>query len=105
MPSVLTSSDNGRTVDVRVGAEVALRLPENPSTGYGWAVDADTPLVEIERGDYVPTSNAAGGGGEARWLMRAMVPGTTQIKLKRWREWEGERSVVERYEVTLKISP
>jgi hypothetical protein len=38
-------------------------------------------------------------------LMRATAPGTTTVKLKRWREWEGERSVVERYEITLEISP
>lgn len=105
MPPVLTLSDNGRTVNVPVGAEVALRLPENPSTGYGWAVEAKTNLVEISQREYVPMSNMVGGGGEARWLIRAKVSGTTTIRLKRWREWEGERSVVERYEFTLLISP
>jgi len=106
MSSILTSADNGRTVDLRVGAEAALRLPENPSTGYRWAVDAaDWNLVAIEEGEYVSTSEMIGGGGEARWLIRAKAPGTTEIKLKRWRPWEGERSVVERYQVGLRISP
>ena len=37
MASVLTSADNGKTIDLRVGAAAALRLAENPSTGYRWA--------------------------------------------------------------------
>ena len=57
MSSTLTSADNGRTVDLRVGDQVTLRLPENPSTGYRWAVDAaDASLVEIQEGEYVATS-------------------------------------------------
>lgn len=40
MSSVLTSADNEKTVDMHVGDEAALRLPENPSTGYRWAVNA-----------------------------------------------------------------
>jgi inhibitor of cysteine peptidase len=106
MASILTSADNGRTVDLRVGEKVTLRLPENPSTGYRWAVDAaEMSLVEIEEGEHVATSKMIGGGGDAQWLIKAKAPGAAQMKLKRWRPWEGERSVVERYEVTLQISP
>jgi inhibitor of cysteine peptidase len=106
MSSVLTAADNGRTVELLVGDEVALRLPENATTGYRWAIDsADANLVDIKEGPYVSTSEKMGGGGEAQWLIKAKAPGTTSIKLKRWRQWEGESSVVERYEITLRISP
>jgi inhibitor of cysteine peptidase len=106
MSPILTSADNGRTVHLRVGEKVTLRLPENPSTGYRWAVDAaDMSLVEIEEGEHAATSKMIGGGGDAQWLIKAKAPGGAQMKLKRWRPWEGERSVVERYEVTLQISP
>jgi len=106
MPSVLTSADNGKTVDLRVGEEATLRLPENPSTGYRWAVDAADPnLVDFEQGNYVSTSNSVGGGGEVQWLIKAKAPGATEAKFKRWRPWEGDGSVVERYAVTLRISP
>ncbi len=106
MPSILTSADNGGTFESRVGETVVLRLPENASTGYRWAVDAvDASLVEIEEGEYVSTSKTMGGGGEAQWLIKAKAPGVTRLKLKRWRQWEGERSVVERYEITLRIAP
>jgi predicted secreted protein len=106
MSSVLTAADNGRTVELPVGDEVALRLPENATTGYRWAIDsADANLVDIKEGQYVSTSEKMGGGGEAQWLIKAKAPGATSMKLKRWRQWEGESSVVERYEITLRISP
>src|ERR1700758_5378544 len=85
MSSVLTAADNGRTVELPVGDEVALRLPENATTGYRWAIDsADANLVDIKEGQYVSTSEKMGGGGEAQWLIKAKAPGATSIKLKRW---------------------
>jgi len=106
MASVLTSADNGRTIDLRVGAEAALRLPENPSTGYTWAIDAtDANIAEIKEETYDATSKAVGGGGEAHWLIKAKAPGATRLKLKRWRQWEGDSSIVERFEIALRISP
>jgi inhibitor of cysteine peptidase len=106
MSLVFSTADNGRTVELHVGDEVALRIPENATTGYRWAIDsADANLVDIKEGQYVSTSEKMGGGGEAQWLITAKAPGATSIKLKRWRPWEGESSVVERYEITLRISP
>jgi inhibitor of cysteine peptidase len=104
MPAILTGADNGRAIELRVGDDVVLRLPENATTGYRWGIDAaDESLVEIKEGEYSPASNAIGVGGEVQWIVHAKAPGVTQVKLKRWRRWEGERSVVERYEITLRI--
>ena len=106
MSSVLTSADNGRTVELHVGDQVALRLPENPTTGYRWAIDSsDANLVDVKQGEFAAKSGAVGGGGEAQWSITAKAPGATSIRLKRWRPWEGDSSVVERYGITLQISP
>jgi inhibitor of cysteine peptidase len=106
MSEILNEADNGRTVELRVGDDVVLRLPENAATGYRWAFDAvDRGLVEIKEGEYISASNTVGGGGEAQWIIHAKATGVTQVKLKRWRHWEGERSVIERYEFTLQIVP
>ena len=32
----LTSHDDGRTIDTRVGDMVIIELPENPTTGFRW---------------------------------------------------------------------
>ena len=106
MPAVLTPSDNGGSFKLRVGGDAVLQLPENASTGYRWAVDsADTALVEVKEGDSLSTSKAVGAGGEAQFQIEAKASGTAHVKLKRWRPWEGDSSVVERYEVTFEISP
>jgi inhibitor of cysteine peptidase len=103
--SALTTADNGKRIALKVGAEATLRLPENPSTGYRWAVDAaDSHLVEVTQSEYAPASNAPGAGGEAQWTIKAKAPGSTTVTLKRWRSWEGDKSVVERYSVTIDVS-
>ena len=104
--SVLTSANNGGSVDLHVGDRVTIRLRENPSTGYRWAVESvDASLVEITEGEFIPATQMMGAGGEAQWLLKAEAPGATTVKLKRWRSWEGERSIAERYQVTLRIAP
>jgi len=106
MSVILTAADNGKTVELHVGDAAVLRLPENATTGYRWAVDAaDGSVVEIAEGEYIATPNRVGAGGEAQWIVHAKAAGATQVKLKHWREWEGERSVIERYEISLRILP
>jgi inhibitor of cysteine peptidase len=103
--SVLTAADNGKKIVLKVGAEATLRLPENPSTGYRWAVDAaDSHLVDVSQAEYAPASNAPGAGGQARWTIKAKAAGSATVRLKRWRPWEGDKSVVERYDITIDVS-
>jgi inhibitor of cysteine peptidase len=87
-----------------VGDTVELRLPENPSTGYRWAIDAldETHVAIGETGFHGRTD--VGGGGEAYWRLRAVGAGQTAITLKRWRPFEGDRSIVERFAITLRIT-
>ena len=106
MSVLLTAADNGKTVELHVGDDAVLRLPENATTGYRWAVDpADPNLVEIAEGEYITTPNRVGAGGEAQWIVHAKAAGATQVKLKHWREWEGERSIIDRFEILLRILP
>ena len=106
MSRIVTKDDNGTTVELHVGDEVVLRLPENATAGYRWAVEAaDANLVDLKEGEYLPASGATGSGGMAQWTVRAQTTGAAQIKLKRWRRWEGETSVRDRFEFTLRIVP
>ena len=38
--NAVTEVDNGTTVEVHVGETLVLRLPENATTGYRWAIEA-----------------------------------------------------------------
>lgn len=101
----MTQEDNGKTVDIALDSELLVSLPENPATGYTWAIagkdDAMTDLVESI---YVPTNLTPGRGGLRTFRFSMREEGVTQLRLKRWKPWEGDKSVVERFEVTLRIS-
>ena len=61
MAASLTESDNGKTIPLKVGAEATLRLPENPSTGYRWALDAaDSSVATIAEQSFEAGGSAPG---------------------------------------------
>ena len=100
----LTAADNGKAVDVVEGEAIALRLRENAATGYRWEFDGlDRTYIEAQEGESVRQADASGTGGETRWILVSSKRGTVEVRLKRWRRWEGEGSVRERFAVTLKI--
>src|SRR5262249_52860018 len=96
----LTGLGDGRGVRGRVGEVIELRLRENASTGYRWAFDGlDERVVRASAGDMIVRPRAVGSGGEVRWLLTAAAPATTTVRLKLWRQWEGDRSVQKRFAV------
>ena len=102
----VTQEDNGRVVSVKVGDTVSVRLPENPTTGYSWAIDSiDAKRLEADAPTYQGEGAGLGTGGTRTWRLVGRAPGRTRLGLKRWRHWEGDASVVERFAVTLDIKP
>jgi inhibitor of cysteine peptidase len=98
----VTKAQDGQTVEVRGGDAISLELPENPSTGYTWAFTAiDETALEVGRQSYQGTG--VGSGGMKTWRLTARAPARTRVELKRWRHWEGDRSIVERFAVTFDI--
>ena len=102
----VTHEQKGRVILVKVGDSIVLQLPENPTTGYSWAIDAiDSKLLEAGAPAYHGEGASLGSGGAKTWTLKARAPGRTRVELKRWRHWEGDKSVVERFAVTLDIKP
>ena len=104
----LTKANNGRSIEVRQGDEIILRLPENPTTGYGWHIDGadglSPELSEHTTGSDQPDAGPRfGKGGVREFRFRAKEPGARRLDLKHWREWEGERSVTERFGIDIRI--
>jgi inhibitor of cysteine peptidase len=96
---VLTERENGRSVTVSVGTVVTVRLPEAPTTGYRWAVEAASGVELIA--DRTAASGAIGGEGMRELEFRVSKPGRHDLRLKRWRDWEGDASVIDRFAVTI----
>jgi inhibitor of cysteine peptidase len=100
----LTDADHGKTFDIRMGDAVVVRLPENAATGFRWALDESSEEgVEVAGSTYVPAGAGIGGAGYTEWTFRARRPGAVALKLKQWRQWEGEASVSNRFEVLLEV--
>ena len=102
--TTLSEADNGRSIDIHAGGILLVRLHENASTGYRWALDdVASPLIAVHDVEYAGQSQALGSPGEVQWRIEAKSPGTAQIDLKLWRQWEGDSSIQKRFGIVLKI--
>ncbi|MFM7277801.1 MAG: protease inhibitor I42 family protein [Microcystis aeruginosa] len=101
----LTRTDNGKSITIQVNDLLLVSLDENPTTGFQWAVDGvGSDLVKLQASEYVPAGESrVGGGGQRILTFKVQQAGIDQLRLKLWREWEGEPSIVERFTVTLQV--
>jgi inhibitor of cysteine peptidase len=103
--STLTRGDNDKTIEVQVGDSIVVRLAENPTTGFTWAIDkAGDDVLRLETSEYSPAADAGvGGGGQRSLTFKATKAGTVKLQLKLWREWEGDKSIAERFAATVRV--
>jgi predicted secreted protein len=77
-------------MEVTVGADFEVTLPDQPGAGYRWVADAVPAGVELAAED------AAGGDGSGRvgealprrFVFRALRPGTFRLSFRLVRPWE-----------------
>ena len=102
----ITKVDKGKQLSVRVRDSLVLRLEENPTTGYQWEIEElDNGMIELTSSSFdLKSDSAIGGGGIRIFRYDAKKPGDTRISLKLWRSWEGDSSIMERFQVMLKIN-
>ncbi len=105
MSQILVSHrDEGRTVQARCGDQIVVRLPENPTTGFQWAVvDVAESALTLENSDYEPApAGGLGGGGVAVHCFRARAAGSGRLRLVLRQEWEPD-ALAERFEVAVVV--
>ncbi len=102
----LTEADNGKTVQARAGDHILLKLSANASTGFSWAIDKTDPTILALQDERYTSSpgGAIGSGGTTVFTFLAKRAGTVHLQLKYWRSWEGDSSIVKRYDVTIQVS-
>jgi len=93
---------DGRTVEVTAGSVLTVRLPENPGTGYRWVVDSAAGMEPV--GDRFEDAGGVGSTGTRELQFRAARAGSFDLRMKRWREWEGDRSVDRRFAVKIRVT-
>ena len=102
---MLTQADKGKSITVHIGDEIIINLTENPTTGYRWAIDKiDATVLLAQNPTFSSTPGGAiGSGGTRTFTFIAKQPGTVYLQLKLWREWQGDSSIIERYDVTIQV--
>jgi inhibitor of cysteine peptidase len=102
----LTHADDGQTRKIPKNDYLVIELEENPTTGYRWAIDVvDDDVLVLRSSELIlPPDPMIGGGGTRVFSFEAKAVGTTPIRLKKWREWEGDDSVIDRFGVTVSVT-
>jgi predicted secreted protein len=79
-------------MDVTVGTDFEVTLPDQPGAGYRWVADDLPSGVELTAED-APPGDSSGRVGEAmprRFLFRAREPGAFRLSFRLVRPWEPE---------------
>lgn len=102
----LAQADTGGTFEVHQGDGIVIELEENLTTGYQWElVSVDEEIAGLHSSEYsLPDDAQIGEGGRRILTFEAHSVGSTEIHLKQYRPWEGDRSIIERFDVTLKVT-
>ncbi len=100
----LTSADNGKSIQVHAGDEIAISLDSSPTTGYGWAIEkSDETLLTLKQSTFSASSSSIGSSGTQMFTFVAKSAGTAHLQLKYWRSFEGDTSITRRFAVTIQI--
>jgi inhibitor of cysteine peptidase len=100
----LTEQDNGAEITVRKAEEIIIALPENPTTGYRWSVEASGDALALDSADYAPATTAVGAGGKRTMRFIAQRPGTSTIHAQLRRSWEDPKAAINAYTVTIAVT-
>ncbi|MGE5204696.1 MAG: protease inhibitor I42 family protein [Chlamydiota bacterium] len=102
----ISSADNGKSLAVRVGDELAISLPENPTTGYRWQVDSSGSSLILEKDDFaLPGKVQMGSGGTRLLTFRAAAAGHASLQLGSRRPWEEDKPALQSFSLSIQVEP
>ncbi|HUL27100.1 MAG TPA: protease inhibitor I42 family protein [Streptosporangiaceae bacterium] len=84
----LRQEDSGGRRTARVGEELSVVLPENPTTGYRWQPEIDTSALQQTDDRYEGPAEPRGAAGTRRLTFKVLRPGPAQLRLVKRRAWE-----------------
>jgi inhibitor of cysteine peptidase len=105
MTITLTDQNDGGEIHAQAGDTLEVHLAENATTGYRWEPDNLDPRVfELEQASANYPSSQIGSGGDAQFRIKVLAAGSSALRFKYWRRWEGEAGVVKRFTVKVDAS-
>jgi inhibitor of cysteine peptidase len=102
---VIEESADGRTIELRVGQELELRLAENPTTGYRWQLESTgEPACALLDDIFAPPAAGYGRGGSHSWHFRARQAGEGRIALAIRRGRDSGGSAARTFAVAVRVA-
>jgi len=99
---ILTYQQSGGSFETSISDPVVVRLEENPTTGYRWTLEKKDNL-ELERDYFERESSAIGAAGFRVFIFRTPRAGLQELRMKNWREWEGDSSIICRFSANILV--
>jgi predicted secreted protein len=102
---ILQKQDSGKEVRVKGGQAFQIQLEGMGGTGYWWYVQPlDSRHVELHsEKTKAQFEGRVGAPVLGIWTFQAKEPGTTEIKMDYYRNWEGVERAAERFRVKITV--
>jgi PKD repeat protein/predicted secreted protein len=104
----ITKSNYGQTINLTTNQVLEVKLPCNPSSGYGWyatSVDVGKGAIIQQIGDweFVPDPNSGKVGQSGTQITRFIggSQGSAEITMEYKRSWEKGNEAIDNYAVTI----
>jgi inhibitor of cysteine peptidase len=101
----LDQQADGREFRVRLGSQLEIALPENPTTGYRWYLGGKDPAFDLTQDRFDAPGGPPGKGGSRHWTFRAVRSGTAEIRAAYRRSWQSEGTQSRSFRVVVTILP
>jgi inhibitor of cysteine peptidase len=104
------AADSGSTIELAVGETLNVTLESNPTTGFSWALAANSDESVLQEIDHEYVANEAGetpmvgSGGVEDWTFKALAKGETTISMEYSRPWEGGEKAAQTFELTVVVN-
>jgi len=103
------AADSGSTIELAVGETLTVTLDSNPTTGFSWALAANSDEAVLQEVDheYVADDTGetplAGAGGVENWTFKALEKGETTVSMEYGQPWEGGEKAAQTFELTVAV--
>jgi len=101
----LDQKADGREFRVRLGSQLEIALPENPTTGYRWYLGESGPVFALTQDRFDAPDGPPGKGGSRHWTFRAAQAGKAEIRAVYRRPWEPEGTQPRSFRIVVTVRP
>jgi inhibitor of cysteine peptidase len=100
---VFNETNNGTTVTLPMNTPFAIRLNENPTTGFSWNATISDSLTVISDQYIPPEAVRPGAGGVHEWSLKGTKAGTQTFSAIYKRPWEAATGSEPSFAMTFRI--